>query len=117
MLLQEPALAPAAHVEEPAHRLRIGLRFHADRQHDHIDRNPANDTRKGVLGPDDKLTFLLRRERPVRHLGNPATNELDAVLERLVIELFAALAWSADVEIEDRHIGSRMLADQLCELH
>ena len=64
MLLQEPAFRAATDVEHPPHRLRVGLRLQPDRQHDHIHRHPAHESRPACPRPASPACLPLPASSP-----------------------------------------------------
>ena len=99
--LQEQAFGAAAHVEQPAHRLRVGLRLQAGGQHDHVHRNAAHEAGQGVLHADHQLAFLLRRHGPVGDLGHAAADELHALARATCRRTPRSPCRGADVDVED----------------
>ena len=107
----------AAHVEQAADILRVGLRLQAGGEHDHVHRDAADKAGQRVLDADDQLALLLRRHGPVGDLADAAADEMHALVEQLVVELLVAFAGGADVDVEVVDLRLGVLLEQVRQLH
>ena len=118
--LDDPALGAAGDAEPAGDLVGVGLRLQADRQDDHVDRDPALPAGQGVLDLDDEpavLGRLLGQAQDVGHLGDPAADEDRALVLDALVELVERLAGRPDVDVElvDARVG--VLAHEVGELH
>jgi len=92
MTFEEEAFRTAAHVEQAADALGVGMRLEAGGQNDHVDRNPPDHTSQRILHADDEFAFLLRNESPVGHLAHATADEMHPFFKQLVVEFLVAFA-------------------------
>ena len=121
MALDHPAVRAAGDAEPAGDLARVRLRLQADREDDHVDRDPqALAAGERVLDLDDEapvLGGLLGQTEHVGDLGHAPADEVRALFLDALVELVEALPGRPDVDVELVDGCVRVLAHEVGELH